>query len=109
MMLSSLNDEEIRNAIIGENVTKIKSVKGIGLKTAQRIILDLKDKIVKGGGSATSLPTATTNNANVEEATIALTMLGFSKININKVIPDIIKKNPDAKVEDIIKEALKKL
>ncbi|MBQ9172876.1 MAG: Holliday junction branch migration protein RuvA [Bacteroidales bacterium] len=109
MMLSSLSDEEIRNAIIGENVARIKSVKGIGLKTAQRIILDLKDKIVKGGGTAATLPTMTTNNANVEEATIALTMLGFSKVNINKVIPDIIKKNPDAKVEDIIKEALKKL
>ncbi|MBR6414982.1 MAG: Holliday junction branch migration protein RuvA [Bacteroidales bacterium] len=109
MMLSSLSDEEIRNAIIGENVARIKSVKGIGLKTAQRIILDLKDKIVKGGGTAATLPTMTTNNANVEEATIALTMLGFSKVNINKVIPDIIKKNPEAKVEDIIKEALKKL
>ncbi|MBQ8070870.1 MAG: Holliday junction branch migration protein RuvA [Bacteroidales bacterium] len=109
MMLSSLSDEEIRNAIIGENVARIKSVKGIGLKTAQRIILDLKDKIVKGGGTAATLPTMTTNNANIEEATIALTMLGFSKVNINKVIPDIIKKNPDAKVEDIIKEALKKL
>ncbi|MBR1433529.1 MAG: Holliday junction branch migration protein RuvA [Bacteroidales bacterium] len=109
MMLSSLSDEEIRNAIIGENVARIKSVKGIGLKTAQRIILDLKDKIVKGGGTAATLPTMTTNNANIEEATIALTMLGFSKVNINKVIPDIIKKNSDAKVEDIIKEALKKL
>ena len=50
MMLSSLTDEEIRNAIIGEDVRKIKSVKGIGLKTAQRLIVDLKDKIVKGGG-----------------------------------------------------------
>ena len=64
---------------------------------------------MKGGGTAATLPTMTTNNANVEEATIALTMLGFSKVNINKVIPDIIKKNPEAKVEDIIKEALKKL
>lgn len=109
MMLSSLTDEEIRNAIIGDNVTKIKSVKGIGLKTAQRIILDLKDKIVKGGGTATSIPNITANNAIVEEATIALTMLGFSKVNINKVLPDIIKKNPEAKVEDLIKEALKKL
>jgi len=109
MMLSSLTDEEIRNAIIGDNVTKIKSVKGIGLKTAQRIILDLKDKIVKGGGTSGSIPNIVTNNAIVEEATIALTMLGFSKVNINKVLPDIIKKNPDAKVEDLIKEALKKL
>ncbi len=109
MMLSSLTDEEIRNAIIGENVTRIKSVKGIGLKTAQRIILDLKDKIVKGGGTVSSIPAAVANNAVVEEASIALVMLGFSKVNINKVLPEIIKKNPDAKVEDLIKEALKKL
>ena len=109
MMLSSLTDEEIRNAIIGENVTRIKSVKGIGLKTAQRIILDLKDKIVKGGGTVSSIPAAVANNAVIEEASIALVMLGFSKVNINKVLPEIIKKNPDAKVEDLIKEALKKL
>ena len=109
MMLSSLTDEEIRNAIIGENVTRIKSVKGIGLKTAQRIILDLKDKIVKGGGTVSSIPVAAANNAVIEEASIALVMLGFSKININKVLPEIIKKNPDAKVEELIKEALKKL
>jgi Holliday junction DNA helicase RuvA len=109
MIRSSLTDEEIRNAIIGENVTRIKSVKGIGLKTAQRIILDLKDKIVKGGGTVSSIPAAVANNAVVEEASIALVMLGFSKVNINKVLPEIIKKNPDAKVEDLIKEALKKL
>ena len=109
MMLSSLSDEELRNAIIGENVSRIKSVKGIGLKTAQRIILDLKDKIVKGGGVSATIPTGTVNNAVIEEATIALVMLGFSKVNINKVLPDILKKNPDAKVEDLIKEALKKL
>jgi len=109
MMLSSLSDEELRNAIIGENVNRIKSVKGIGLKTAQRIILDLKDKIVKGGGVSATIPTGTVNNAVIEEATIALVMLGFSKVNINKVLPDILKKNPDAKVEDLIKEALKKL
>ena len=109
MMLSSLTDEEIRNAIIGENVTRIKSVKGIGLKTAQRIILDLKDKIVKGGGTVSSIPVAVANNAVIEEASIALVMLGFSKVNINKVLPEIIKKNPDAKVEELIKEALKKL
>ena len=109
MMLSSLTDEEIRNAIIGENVTRIKSVKGIGLKTAQRIILDLKDKIVKGGGTVSSIPVAVANNAVIEEASIALVMLGFSKVNINKVMPEIIKKNPDAKVEELIKEALKKL
>ena len=110
MMLSSLTDEEIRNAIIAEDVNRIKSVKGLGVKSAQRIILELKDKIIKGAGMDSSSPMAgNTNNAVVEEATTALVMLGFTKANINKVIPDIIKSTPDAKVEDIIKAALKKL
>ncbi len=109
MMLSSLTDEEIRNAIIGEDVNKIKSVKGIGLKSAQRVILELKDKIVKGGGVESSLALPGANNAVLEEASIALVMLGFTKANINKVLPEILKKNPAAKVEELIKAALQKL
>jgi Holliday junction DNA helicase RuvA len=109
MMLSSLTDEEIRNAILAEDVHRIKSVKGIGLKSAQRLILELKDKIVKGAGSDVSLPLAVGGNAAADEATTALVMLGFSKANINKVMPSILKQNPAAKVEDIIKAALQKL
>ena len=110
MMLSSLTTDEIRNAIIGEDANKIKSVKGIGIKVAQRIIIDLKDKIIKGEGSTFTLPSTTkVDNSVVEEATTALVMLGFTKPNINKVIPEIIKKNPDIKVETLIKEALQKL
>ena len=109
MMLSSLTDEEIRNAIIGEDVNKIKSVKGVGVKVAQRIILDLKDKIVKGAGVSPALIGNNTSNAVVEEATTALIMLGFNKQSINKVVPAIVKNNPSIKVEDLIKEALKKL
>ena len=109
MMLSSLTDEEIRNAIIAEDVNRIKSVKGIGLKSAQRLILELKDKIIKGGGVDDRLPLAVQNNAVLDEATTALVMLGFSKANITKVLPDILKKLPDAKVEDVIKAALKRL
>lgn len=109
MMLSSLNDEEIRNAIIGEDVHKIKSIKGIGLKTAQRLILDLKDKIIKGGGVDTSDNAISKSNKTVDEATIALLNLGFTKANINKIIPDILKKYPQASIETIIKESLKRL
>ncbi len=108
MILSSLTAEELRNSILSEDVNRIKGVKGIGLKSAQRIVLELKDKIVKGSGGA-EIPVVKGNQAVVEEATIALTMLGFSKPNINKVLPGILQKNPDAKVEDLIKEALKKL
>lgn len=110
MMLSSLSDEEIRSAIISEDIHKIKSVKGIGLKSAQRLILELKDKIVKGGGAASAVPSlGYADPAIIDEAGTALVMLGFSKANINKVLPEILKKNPDAKVEIIIKEALKRL
>ncbi|MBR3406783.1 MAG: Holliday junction branch migration protein RuvA [Bacteroidales bacterium] len=109
MMLSTLTSEEIRQAILSEDVNKIKSVKGIGLKSAQRLVLELKDKIVKGEGSAETALFAAPNSALVEEATTALVMLGFSKANISKVLPAILKDNPNAKVEDIIKAALKRL
>lgn len=110
MMLSSMSSDELRDAIIGEDVNKIKSVKGIGLKSAQRMILELKDKIIKGEGSSNEvLFKAAASNETVEEATRALTMLGFSKPNINKAIQAILKSNPSAKVEDIIKAALKML
>ena len=109
MMLSTLTSEEIRQAILAEDINKIKSVKGIGLKSAQRLVLELKDKVVKGEGSAESALFKTDTNALVEEATTALVMLGFSKANISKVMPAILKDNPGAKVEDIIKAALKRL
>ncbi|MBO7544744.1 MAG: Holliday junction branch migration protein RuvA [Bacteroidales bacterium] len=109
MMLSSLTTDEVRSAIIGEDISKIKSVKGIGLKTAQRLVVDLKDKIVKGSETDTTALFQTGNNAVVEEATTALVMLGFTKAAVGKVIPSILKANPAAKVEDIIKAALQKL
>jgi len=109
MMLSSLTSEEIRQAILSEDIHKIKSVKGIGLKSAQRLVLELKDKIVKGAGTDTPSIFKTDNNALIDEATTALVMLGFTKANINKVLPSILKENPSARVEDLIKAALKKL
>lgn len=109
MMLSSLSDEEIRNAIMGEDVTKIKSIKGIGLKTAQRLILDLKDKIIKGGGVDKANLTIQESNNNIDEATTALLNLGFTKANISKILPSILKSEPQASIETIIREALKRL
>ncbi|MBP5483356.1 MAG: Holliday junction branch migration protein RuvA [Bacteroidales bacterium] len=110
MMLSTLTSEEIRQAILSENVNKIKSVKGIGLKSAQRLVLELKDKIVKGEGTdSNTVLFKADNSAVVDEATNALVMLGFTKANISKVMPAILKENPNAKVEDIIKAALKRL
>ena len=109
MMLSTLTSEEIRQAILAEDINKIKSVKGIGLKSAQRLVLELKDKIVKGEGSADTFLFKADNSALADEATTALVMLGFTKANIAKVMPAILKDNPTAKVEDIIKAALKRL
>lgn len=110
MMLSTLTSEEIRQAILAGDVNRIKSVKGIGLKSAQRLILELKDKVAKGEGAADAPAIFQTNNsAVVDEATTALGMLGFSKANISKVMPGILKERPNAKVEDIIKAALQKL
>ena len=109
MMLSSLTSDEIRNAIIAEDINRIKSIKGIGLKSAQRLILELKDKIVKGGGADTGVILSSRNNAVVEEAVTALVLLGFTKANVNKAISAVIKENPDANLESIIKLALKKL
>lgn len=109
MMLSTLTSDEIRQAILAEDVNRIKTVKGIGLKSAQRVVLELKDKIVKGEGTDSSVLFKANNSALADEATTALVMLGFSKANIGKVLPGIMKDQPDAKVEDIIKAALKRL
>lgn len=109
MMLSSLTTEEIRNAIIAEDLNKIKSIKGIGTKSAQRLILELKDKVVKGGGSDTPALFSTSSNPAIDEATTALVMLGFTKPNVNKAVTAVLKEKPSATLEEIIKLALKKL
>lgn len=109
MILSSLSPDELREAILSENTNTIKSVKGIGLKSAQRLILELKDKIIKGGSADAEALFFAEKNENVEEASSALQILGFNKQNIDKAIKAILKKHPTAKVEDIIKEALKML
>ena len=109
IILSSLSADELRTAILSENVNTIKSVKGIGLKTAQRMILELKDKIVKGEGTASDALFIAESNAAADEATTALVMLGFTKPNVAKAVQAILKQHPTAKVEEIIKAALQML
>ena len=108
MMLSSMSSDEITNAILTENINKIKSIKGIGLKSAQRLIIELKDKVGKISGETPTLPGLASNTA-MEEATTALVMLGFAKPNVNKVLSAIVKEKPDMSLEEMIKIALKKL
>ena len=103
-----LSSEEITNAIQTENINKIKSIKGIGLKSAQRLIIELKDKVGKVSGNAPTLP-GMASNTTMEEATTALVMLGFAKPNVNKVLSAIVKEKTDMSLEEMIKIALKKL
>jgi Holliday junction DNA helicase RuvA len=106
-MLSSLTPIQIREGIAVGDAPLIQSVKGIGLKTAQRVIIDLKDKILKIYDiDETSL---SQNNTNKDEALSALEVLGFMKKQSERVVDKIVKETPDASVESIIKEALKNL
>lgn len=112
MILSALTPSELCNVISSGNDKLLKTVKGIGLKTAQRIIVDLKDKISTTdiGTSTTSAPISiTANNKIYEEAIAALTMLGFAQAPSQKVVAAILKEEPDAAVEKVIKLALKRL
>ena len=106
-MLSSLTPKQIREGIAAGDVALIQSVKGIGLKTAQRVIIDLKDKILKIYDIDETL--LISDNTNKDEALSALEVLGFARKNSEHVVVKIISNNPDATVELIIKEALKNL
>jgi len=107
LMLSSLSPDEIRVAIAGADINLLKTVKGLGLKTAQRIVVDLKDKIAKHAPSGEIFVLA--DNTNREEALSALVMLGFAKGTVIKVLDNIIKNEKGLTVEDMIKRALKNM
>lgn len=111
MILSALSPSELSNVISTENVNMLKTVKGIGLKTAQRVIVDLKDKIKTGvtASTADSVSLPVFNVAVQEEAVSALTMLGFAAAPSQKVVIAILKEDPAAPVESVIKQALKRL
>ena len=107
MILSSIMANELQNAIITGNVSILKSIKGIGAKTAERIIVDLKDKVSKVEFSAQGTPTA--NTAISEEAVAALVMLGFTQAMAQKAVKKVMETDPQQKIEQIVKQALKLL
>jgi len=107
MMLSSLTNNDIRRAIQTDNVNLLKSIKGIGLKTAQKVIIDLRDKISKTGDSRDFLGTG--GNTAREEALSALVMLGFGKNDCVRVLDALSAEYPDHSAEQLVKLALKKL
>ena len=107
MMLSSLTTPDIRRAIQTDNVTLLKSVKGVGIKTAQRVIIDLRDKLTKTEEAVGNLPTG--GNTSRDEALSALVMLGFSRIESAKALDQILGDAPSTGPEELVKQALKKL
>ncbi len=108
MILSSLSPSELESVISSGNSNVLKTVKGIGAKTAERIIIDLKDKVKLTAGSG-SLSLSSTFDITHEEAVAALVMLGFNQAASQKVVNRVAKENPAATVEQIIKIALKML
>ncbi|MBK22242.1 MAG: Holliday junction branch migration protein RuvA [Flavobacteriales bacterium] len=108
IMLSSMTAEEITTAIVTGDVNALKSIKGIGAKSAQRIIVDLKDKLGKIDGIEQNILTFA-NNTNRDEALSALLALGFIKNSVEKILNKVLKAQPDLDVENLIKEALKNL
>ena len=106
MILSSMSVDEFSQAIVGNNAAMFKSVKGVGGKTAQRIIVDLKDKIKPTGDTLLQVK-GQADSEVYDEALAALVMLGFSQQASNKVLKSLFAKNPSLSVEVAIKQALK--
>ena len=108
MILSSLSPAELEQVITGGNVSALKSIKGIGAKTAERIIIDLRDKI-KGGGDTLLINSTPRQQEIQDEAVAALVMLGFPQTASQKVVQKLLKDTPTLSVEALIKTALKML
>lgn len=106
MILSSFAPGDLQAVIATENVNLLKAVKGIGAKTAQRIIVDLKDKIKQGDNTLIMLES---KSETYDEAITALVMLGFPKPAVQRTVGKLLKENPMERVEDVIKTALKML
>jgi Holliday junction DNA helicase RuvA len=109
LMLSSLKPADIREAISAGNWALIKTVKGIGEKTAQKVVIDLKNKIKGGDDSVGELSLVNTRNVLMEEALAALVMLGFSKNEAEKALVKVRQQNPQYTVEELVKNTLKML
>ena len=114
MILSSLSSEELRQALLAEDLVRLKAIKGIGLKTAQRLIVELKDKVAKIGFEGGSAPEAgdksgTFNPSLREEASSALQMLGFPKAAVEKTLDALLRRHTDYSLEEVIKVALQQI
>ncbi len=110
ILLSSITPQEARTAIISEDIRTLNGVKGIGPKTAKRLVVELKDKLMKDAGGTDVVLPATVDNRLREEALSALTTLGFNRIRVQKALNKILKENPSVpNSETLIKLGLKSL
>ena len=109
MILSTFKSDELSSIIYNEQAQMLKTVKGLGLKTAQKIIVELKDKVNAVALAQQSAPDAVANSAVMDEGLDALKMLGFTKAASEKVLREIVKESPNISVEDAIRTALKRL
>ena len=110
MILSTFSPKELATIISTDNAKLLKNVKGLGLKTAQKIIVELRDKVLDIGSSeGIEAGVLSPDNAITSEALAALTMLGFTKAASDKAIKEVLKENPNAAVEEIIRLSLKRL
>jgi Holliday junction DNA helicase RuvA len=105
LILSSLSPDEITQAILAGNVSLLQSIKGIGAKSAQRIIIDLKDRVGKGAGIDELF--FSKDNTSRDEALSALVALGFPKKTVEKAVTRILSEQPELSVEELVKAALK--
>lgn len=110
MILSTYSTSELRNIISTGNAVLLKNVKGLGLKTAQKIIVELSGKMIDLGLEVKSQPQASEEGSEIlKEAVAALTMLGFAKSASEKVVKAILKEEPGAQVEDVVRQALRRM
>ena len=111
MILSTFSPKELATVISTDNARMLKTVKGLGLKTAEKIIVELRDKVLEFGSAESSAPAGilSPDNETVSEALAALTMLGYTKAASEKVLKAIVKDNPSVRVEELIRLALKQM
>ena len=110
VLLSAMHPEEIRSAIIGEQESAFRTVKGIGPKTAKRIILDLKDKLIRDGGAEATITQPQAGNTHRDQALSALIALGFNRNKVQQALRQVLQEEPGVQsVEELVKLALKQL
>ena len=109
MILSTYTVDELRNIIATENAVLLKNVKGLGLKTAQKIIVELSGKMIEAVGSGKTTVSAAADGGSYDEALAALVMLGFQKSASEKVLKAVVKESPSISVEEAVRQALRRL